>query len=98
MARTVERPLIRRHIEDTIAEMGVEHPIAARRFFAALKRAYKELAPAPDSGKAWQSNDPRLSGVRQFLMPWHPNFVVFFRPNAGGVEIIHVLPATMVPV
>lgn len=91
LTRIVERPKARQAIEDIAAGLGPDHPVAARRFVMAVKKAYKFLAADPKAGSNWQSEDPRLAGVRYFLMPWHPNFVIFHRPIAGGVEVIHIL-------
>jgi toxin ParE1/3/4 len=43
-------------------------------------------------GRAWESPDPRLAGVRVYPLPRRfRNYLVFYRPIAGGIEVLTVL-------
>jgi toxin ParE1/3/4 len=91
MARIVERPRARQELEDLAVSIGRDRPLAARRFLAAARKLYGTLAAMPLMGSVWQSENPRFAGVRYFAIPRYPKYVIFYRPLADEVEILHVL-------
>src|SRR5262245_24511888 len=91
MARIVERPRARQELEDIAVFIGTDRPSAARRFLAAARKLYEMLAGLPEMGARWEPEDPRFEGLRHFPVPRFPNYIVFYRPVADGVEILHVL-------
>jgi toxin ParE1/3/4 len=91
MARIVERPKARWELEDIAVLIGRNRPSAARRFLATVQELYATLAAMPELGAAWEADNPRFVGVRYFPIPRYPNYVVFYRPIQGGVEILHIL-------
>jgi toxin ParE1/3/4 len=91
MARILERPAARRELERIAVLIGMDRPSAARRFLAAVRKAYTSLAAMPEMGTRWEAESPRFSTVRYFAIPRYPNYVIFYRPFSDGVEILHIL-------
>ncbi len=91
MARLVERPKARQELEDIAVRIGMDRPSAARRFLAAARKTYANLAALPELGALWRAENPRFQGLRHFPIPRYPNYVVFYRPLSDGVEILHIL-------
>jgi plasmid stabilization system protein ParE len=45
----------------------------------------------PEIGSPWIEESLRFRGLRYFPIPRYPNYVIFYRPLADGVEILHIL-------
>ena len=91
MARIVERPKARQELEDIAVHIGTYRPSAARRFLAAAQKLYATFAALPALGSLWEPESPSFAGVPYFAIPRYPKYVVFYRPLADGVEILHIL-------
>ena len=91
MGRIVERPKARQELEDIAVHIGTDRPSAARRFLQAARKAYSTLSAMPEMGAVWEPESRRFAGVRHFPIPRFPNYVIFYRPLADGVEILHIL-------
>ena len=91
MARIVERPKARQELEDIACYIGKHRPSGARRFLTAAQKIYQMLAVMPAMGSLWEPEDPHFAGVRFFAIPRYPKYVIFYRPLADGVEILHIL-------
>ena len=87
MARVVRTPLCRNDLKEIgryIAEQSHSVDIGLR-FLDAIERRCTKLAQNPMSGEAC----PDLgASVRRFSVG---NYVVFFRPIEGGIELLRVL-------
>jgi toxin ParE1/3/4 len=55
--------------------------------------SFESLATMSEMGAAGKYNDPALGGVRVWRVTGFPNHLIFYRPIAGGVEVIRVLHA-----
>lgn len=91
MGRIVERPKARQELEDIAVSIGSDRPSAAKKFLAAAQRTYASLADMPELGAVWEPESPRFQGLRYFPIVRYPNYVIFYRPRADGIEILHVL-------
>jgi hypothetical protein len=49
------------------------------------------LRRCPKSARFGWQRTPANHGLRYFSIPRFPNYVVFYRPLAFGVEILHIL-------
>ena len=63
----------------------------ALRFYAAAEETFSLLAAHPEMGRARNSLDPSLSGIRMCLLRGFPKSVVFYRATGHGIEIARVL-------
>jgi toxin ParE1/3/4 len=63
----------------------------ALRFYDAAAATFENLAQMPGMGEQRVSSNPRLAGLRVWRIDGFPNHLVFYRPIAGGIEIVRVL-------
>jgi len=64
---------------------------AALRFLAAAEETMRALAAMPRQGAPWVSPDPRLADVRRHPVRGFGNYLIFYRPVAGGIDVLRVL-------
>jgi toxin ParE1/3/4 len=77
---------------DEIAEyIGRSNPPAALRFLDAFDQTVASLAPMPEMGSLWESDHPRLYGLRTWPVRGCKKYLIFYRPIDNGVEILRVL-------
>ncbi len=77
---------------DEIAEyIGRSNPRAALRFLDAFDQTVAALADLPALGSLHESNHPRLRDVRVRAVKRFKNHLIFYRPIAGGIEVLRVL-------
>ncbi len=91
MARVIERPKARQELEDIAVFIGMRSPSAALRLLAAARKTYDALAAMPEMGAVWETENLRFQGLRHFPISRYPNYVIFYRALADGVEVLHVL-------
>jgi toxin ParE1/3/4 len=67
-----------------------DNPDAATRVVEAAYETFKMLAANPGLGRLRKFRDLRLKGVRSWLVSGFDNCLIFYRANAGGIEVLHV--------
>ena len=67
-----------------------DNPDAATRVVEAAYETFKTLAATPGLGRLRKFHDPRLKGVRSWLVSGFDNYLIFYRAIPGGVEVLHV--------
>jgi toxin ParE1/3/4 len=67
---------------------GVE---VAERYFTAVDETCARLVAQPHSGTSYDSGMENLAGLRRVLVKDFDNYLLFYMPRAGGIEIIRVL-------
>ncbi len=65
----------------------------ALRFYDASAATFQNLARMPGIGEERESANNRLVGLRIWRIEGFPNHLIFYRPIAGGIEIVRVLHA-----
>ncbi len=65
-------------------------PEAARRFLAALRRAFEQLLSMPEMGHAWETERRDLEGLRAWRIDDFP-LSIFYFPLPDAIEVIRVL-------
>jgi toxin ParE1/3/4 len=77
---------------DEIAEqIGLGSPRAALRFLDALDQTVTALASQPGLGSPHASDQARLREVRVRPVKKFKNYLIFYKPIAGGIEVLRVL-------
>jgi toxin ParE1/3/4 len=71
--------------------IGRDSPASADRFLNAVESTFAHLEAFPGSGHPHESDEPKLAGVRVWSVKGFRNYLIFYRPFDGGVEIIHLL-------
>ncbi|MBU6410717.1 MAG: type II toxin-antitoxin system RelE/ParE family toxin [Verrucomicrobia bacterium] len=67
-----------------------DNPDAATRVVEAAYETFMALATNPGLGRQRKFRDPRLKGVRSWLVSGFDNYLIFHRAVPGGIEVLHV--------
>jgi toxin ParE1/3/4 len=78
-------PAARQDIRDICRYIAADNPPAAVRFREGLRARFRLLASQPFMGEA---RDDLAPGLRMLTAG---NYVILYRPMAGGVEIVQVV-------
>jgi toxin ParE1/3/4 len=65
--------------------------LVAERFFEQLILSFKTLSEMPRMGVPCGFRKPSLSCLRRWPVKDFENWLIFYQPTRGGVEIVHVL-------
>jgi toxin ParE1/3/4 len=63
----------------------------ARRFLTQAEATFQRLAGMPALGTRYEPDEPVYAGVRFFPVSRFRVYLVFYRPIAGGIEVLRVL-------
>jgi toxin ParE1/3/4 len=84
----------KRDLIDHYARIALDKVAPAERLLMVARESFERLAATPGIGRAWESRNAKLSGVRVYPLPHgYRSYLVFYRPTSAGVEIIRVLHA-----
>jgi toxin ParE1/3/4 len=67
-----------------------DNPDAATRVVEAAYETFKTLAATPGLGRLRKFRNPRLKGVRSWLVSGFENYLIFYRAIPEGIEVLHV--------
>ena len=91
MPSIVVRPKARADLYDHFLYTGERQYDAATRFLRQARRAFVDLAEMPMSGRAMETDDPALNGIRIGHIAGYRRYLIFYRPLDDGVDILRVL-------
>jgi plasmid stabilization system protein ParE len=66
-------------------------PETAKRFRSAIMQAVVQIETVPGAGSPRRLRNPRLSGLRMWIVPGFRNYLLFYLTPNGGAEIIRLL-------
>jgi toxin ParE1/3/4 len=89
----LKTPLARIDLAACYAYIGERSPDAAHRFRQAAEATFEALARTPGIGAPYEVANPRLHGLRCARVRRFRNYLIFYRPIAGGIDVIRVLHA-----
>jgi toxin ParE1/3/4 len=89
----VKSPLARIDLAASYAYIGERNPGAARRFREAAEATFLALARMPNAGAPYELRNPRLKGLRCSRVGRFRNYLIFYLPLQGGIDVIRVLHA-----
>jgi len=89
----LKKPLVRIDLAGCYAYIADRSPDAANRFRQAAETTFAALAKSPGIGERYQIANPRLEGLRCASVRRFKNFLIFYRPIPGGIDVIRVLHA-----
>lgn len=93
MSQIVRRQAARQDLIDIVYYYISEgSPAAARQFRTQAEATFQRLARMPNLGTRYEHDHPALAELRFLPLPSRfKNYLVFYRPIAGGIEIARVL-------
>lgn len=84
-------PVARQEVTDIWEYIAQDNPEAADKWIEAAFAAFRKLAQMPEMGKARDYENPKLHGLRYWVIPEFPRYLIFYFPTEQGVEISRVL-------
>lgn len=63
---------------------------AATRIVESACETFRTLAVTPGLGRLRKFSDPRLKGIRSWQISGFNNYLIFYRPVPGGIQVLHV--------
>lgn len=92
MTRIVRRRASRQDLVDAYRYYAREAGlVVADRFLAQAEASFTRLAGMPGIGAPFEHEHPALADVRYFPLSRFKKYLVFYRPIAGGIEVLRVL-------
>lgn len=67
-----------------------DNPDAATRVVASAYETFATLARTPGLGRVRKFRNPRLKGIRSWHICGFDHYVIFYRPVAEGIQVLHV--------
>ncbi len=67
-----------------------DNPDVATQVIEAAYETFKTLAATPGLGRLRKFRNPKLKDVRSWVVQGFDNYVIFYRPISGGIELLHV--------
>lgn len=71
--------------------IALDNPNAADDVMDAIRATMEELSQTPGMGRPRHFPQARLANLRSFGVRGFANYLIFYRPIAGGIEVFHVL-------
>jgi len=87
-----KKPQAERDLIEHFAFIARDKLKPAIRFLRVASDTFEKLAVMPNMGRAWMSSDPRLAGIRAYVMPSpFRNYLIFYRFTDSALEILTIL-------
>ena len=95
MAAVIITPAAERDLVDIWVYIARDNPDAADRVYLAAESTFKTLAATPRMGTLCQSKRAQLEGMRFFPVSKFQSYVIYYREQPNGIEIVRILHAHM---
>lgn len=87
----LRRPRLLDALIEHAAFIGQDSPATAERFLDAAEATFRQLQETPQLGRVYETEHPRLAGIRVIQVKGFSNHLIFYRPVPDGVELLHLL-------
>jgi plasmid stabilization system protein ParE len=67
-----------------------DNPDAATQVVESAYATFNTLATTPELGRLRKFRNPKLKGIRSWQIAGFENYLIFYRPEAGGIQVLHV--------
>ena len=91
MSNVHKREQAKRDLEEIFVFLGERDLDTGLDFLLAAEQTFDLLARMPHLGSKRNFRARQLPGLRQFPVKSYADFLIFYQPVIGGVEIIRVL-------
>jgi toxin ParE1/3/4 len=88
--KVILAPCVEDELWEIWAFIARDNPDAATCVVEAAYETFKNLADKPNLGRLRKLNDPRLRGVRSWHVSGFDDYLIFYRPIPGGVQVLHI--------
>ena len=92
MQSVTQRPRARVDLLEQFVYFGEEESIdLAERYFTAVDETCALLVKQPRIGGLYDSGIPELAGLRRISVKGFENYLIFYLPHSGGIDVIRVI-------
>ncbi len=95
MAGIIVTPAAENDLTDIWLFIAEDNPQAANRVFEAAQMTFDSLLEQPKIGKIFESKRKKLKDIRFFPIGKYPKYIVYYRENRNGIEVVRVLHSRM---
>ena len=92
MGKVVVLPGASSDLDEVYRYIALENPDAAKRLLKAAKEDFNKLSDMPGMG-ALRVYPKHLAHIRSWPISRFRNYLIFYQPIEGGIEVIRVLHA-----
>jgi toxin ParE1/3/4 len=89
--KIVRHPDVLEELISLSYHIALDNEAAANRFLDACDEAFQQIALTPQIGASRQFHHPALRDVRMWRIKGFEKYLIFYRPLADAVEILHVV-------
>jgi toxin ParE1/3/4 len=87
-ARAIWHSLAEEDLAKAYLHIGNDSPLAAERLLDAVEHAATVLLSKPRAGRVREFRSPRAHGLRSWVVSGFENYLIFYRPRPGGIEVV----------
>ena len=91
LRRVIRRPAAIRDLIDCFVYIGRDSEESAMRLLQTAEESFLDLAAMPEMGVSTSFGDSGDRNLRRWRIRGFENFLIFYRPTEGGIEVIRVL-------
>jgi len=92
MSTTITRtPQARRDLLELADHIAQDSLDTAERFLDATREAFDLLGGMPEMGTQCHFQSPGTTGIRMWSIRGFENYLIFYRPLAGGIDVVRVI-------
>lgn len=91
VVRIKRTPKAKQDLLEHVLYLARINPDIAERFIEASETAFEKLAQMPRKGQRQEFKSPDLADTRRWFVPGFEQYLIFYRPIKGGIEILRVL-------
>jgi toxin ParE1/3/4 len=92
--RAAIHPQVFMDLDEHADYIAQRNPKAAIRFYEAAEETFQDLAEMPESGSRCDFAAEKAKDLRMWPVKGFKNYIIFFRPTFGGVDVVRVVYAT----
>jgi toxin ParE1/3/4 len=90
MANCILSPDVEEELTAIAEYIAEDNPDAADRFIEAAYETFTKLALSPGIGRIRRFRASRLKHLRSFRISRFEDYLIFYQPISGGIEVYHV--------
>jgi toxin ParE1/3/4 len=87
-------PKAKQDLLEHVLYLAKINPELAEKFIDSSEMALEKLAQMLRKGQRQEFKSPELADVRCWFIPGFDQYLIFYRPIKGGIEILRVLHGT----
>ena len=91
MREILKRPQARKDIMEQADYLARSSMNASDRFLRATQKAFRKIAEMPGTGSPRDFGNPKLFGLRVFLVPGFPKVGIYYIYDNKTIEVVRVL-------